>query len=176
MRILETGAGEIDAVLGVERSAFSRDEEPGLVAAPLRDPMARPSLSLLAYVAEDPVGHALFTQAALAGSSRDVPAAILAPLAVVPEFQRQGVGRALIERGASRLAESGVQLLFVLGDPAYYTRCGFVPAGQYGLHAPYPVVPGEAWMVRSLAPNVLGTVHGDVTCAASLAKPEYWRE
>jgi putative acetyltransferase len=86
------------------------------------------------------------------------------------------VGRALIERGASVLAGSGVQLLFVLGDPAYYARCGFVPATPYGLHAPYPIVPEEAWRVRSLAPNLLGTVKGTVTCAASLARPEYWRE
>ena len=41
---------------------------------------------------------------------------------------------------------------------------------------PYPIVPEEAWMVRSLAPNLLGTVKGTVTCAASLARPEYWRE
>ena len=176
MRILEAGPADIDAVLGVERLAFSRDDEPNLVTALLQDPTAQPSLSLLAYVAGRPVGHILFTKVTLPSDSRSFSAAILAPLAVVPESQRQGLGRALIERGASILADSGVQLLFVLGDPAYYTRCGFAPATPYGLHAPYPIVPEAAWMVRSLAPNLLGVVKGKVTCAESLAKPEYWRE
>ena len=135
MRIVEASPAEIDVVLRVERLAFSRDDEPHLVSALLRDQTAQPSLSLLAYEGEWPVGHILFTKVALVGSSRSVPSAILAPLAVVPESQRQGVGRALIERGASVLAGCDVQLLFVLGDPAYYTRCGFVPATPYGLHA-----------------------------------------
>jgi putative acetyltransferase len=106
----------------------------------------------------------------------DIACSILAPLAVVPAFQRRGVGRALIEHGARVLAESGVKLIFVLGDPAYYTRCGFGPATPHGLRAPYPIVPEEAWMVRSLVPGLLGKVEGTVACAASLARPEYWRE
>lgn len=176
MRIVKASPPETEVVLGVERSAFSRDEEPLLVEALLRDPTAQPSLSLLAYEAERAVGHILFTHVDLVGGTRGVRSALLAPLAVVPEFQRRGVGRALIEHGAGVLAGSGIQLLFVLGDPAYYTRCGFVPANPFGLHAPYPIVPEEAWMVRPLAPGLPGTVRGTITCAESLAKPEYWRE
>ena len=176
MRIVQAGPADFNALLSVERAAFARDDEAELVAALLQDPTAQPSLSLLAFMVNKPVGHVLFTNVVLAGASRHVPVAILAPLAVLPEFQRQGVGRALIEQGASMLTASGVQLLFVLGDPAYYTRCGFVPAATYGLCAPYPIVPEEAWMVRPLAPNILGSVTGVITCAESMAKPEYWRE
>jgi len=176
VRIVEAGQTDADAVLSVERAAFARNDEAELVAALLRDPTARPVLSLLAFASDKPVGHALFTRVAIAGASRKVSAAILAPLAVIPESQRQGVGRALIEQGAGLLAASGVQLLFVLGHPAYYTRCGFVPAMPHGLDAPYPIVPEEAWMVRPLAPNVLGSVTGVITCAGSMARPEYWRE
>lgn len=176
MRIVEASAADSDVVLNVERAAFAREDEAALVADLLQDPTAQPSLSLPAFLANKPVGHVFFTKAVLAGASRRVPAAILAPLAVIPEFQRQGVGRALIEHGASMLAASGVQMLFVLGHPAYYTRCGFVPAVPYGPRAPYPIVPEEAWMVRSLAPEVLGSVTGVITCAESMGKPEYWRE
>lgn len=176
MRISRAAPADIDAVLRVERLAFARDDEANLVAALLRDPTAEPRLSLLAYRSERPVGHVLFTAVAIAGAPAGVSAAILAPLAVVPECQRQGIGRALIERDAGLLADSGVQLLFVLGDPAYYTRHGFVPAGPHGLKAPYPIVPAAAWMVRPLAPGLLGRVDGDVRCAASLARPAYWRE
>jgi putative acetyltransferase len=176
MRICEAKPAEIDAVVRVERLAFRRDDEPRFVAELLRDPTARPSLSLLAYDGPKPVGHALFTRAQLAGSSRNIDSALLAPLAVVPPFQRQGVGRALIERGADTLATAGVRLLFVLGEPAYYTRCRFVPAIPLGLDAPYPIVPAEAWMVRALAPGLLGITQGTVAVAASLRRPEYWRE
>lgn len=176
VRVVEAGHADIDAVLSVERAAFARDDEADLVAALLRDPTARPSLSLLAFVETRPVGHALFTRVALAGASGNVRAAILAPLAVLPDFQRRGIGRALMERGASLLAASGVQLLFVLGEPSYYTRSGFVPAIPWGLRAPYPIVPEAAWMVRPLVPGLLGMVTGVVSCAESLAKPEYWRE
>jgi len=176
VRIVEAGPADSDVMLSVERAAFARDDEADLVGALLQDPTAQPSLSLLAFDAGKPVGHVLFTKVALAGTSGDVSAAILAPLAVLPEYQRKGVGRALIERGAGMLAASGVQLLFVLGDPAYYTRCGFEPAAQHGLRAPYPIVPEEAWMVRPLAPGILGSVAGVIACAESLARPEYWRE
>lgn len=84
--------------------------------------------------------------------------------------------RALIENGAARLAKAGVQLLSVLGDPAFYTRCGFGPALPLGLHAPYAIEPAAAWMVRALAPGVLGKVQGTVACAKAMATAGYWRE
>jgi putative acetyltransferase len=168
VRIVQASAADTDAVLSVERAAFAREDEAELVAALLQDHTAQPSLSLLAFWENKPAGHALFTRVVLAGPSRQVPASILAPLAVVPELQRQGVGRALIEHGANLLAASGTQLL--------YTRCGFTPAVPHGLRAPYPIVPEEAWMVRPLAPNILGSVTGVIACAESLAKPEYWHE
>ena len=176
MRIVKASEADLDAVMHVEREAFARDDEPLLVAALLRDPTAQPVVSLLAYEADHAIGHVLFTKVVLADTPLNVSSAILAPLAVVPAFQRRGVGRALIEHGADLLTQSGVMLLFVLGDPDYYTRCGFSPAVPYGLRAPYPIVPEEAWMVRPLVPDVLGTVAGTVACASSLARPEYWRE
>ncbi len=176
MQIFEANPSDFDSILSIERAAFARNDEANLVATLLEDPTAQPSLSLLAFVANKPVGHVLFTKVALTGASGHIGAAILAPLAVIPEFQRQGVGRALIERGASMLAASGVRLMFVLGEPSYYTPLGFVPAIPYGLPAPYPILPQEAWMVCPLAPDLLGTVTGVIACAKGLAKPEYWRE
>lgn len=175
IRIAIATDADLEAVLRIEREAFGQDDEANLVVALLRDPTAQPLLSLLAYDDDRPIGHVLFTRVTLDGRP-DVACSILAPLAVVPAFQRQGVGRALIEHGARVLAEWGVKLLFVLGDPSYYTRCGFGPAIPYGLRALYPIVPEEAWMVRPLVPGLLGTVEGTVACAGSLARPEYWRE
>ena len=103
---------------------------------------------------------------------------ILAPLAIVPDFQKQGIGGKLIEHGLALLSKSGVDLVFVLGHPEYYPRYGFTPAGQIGFEAAYPI-PDEhagAWMVQALRSGVMGTVSGKVICADALNKPEHWRE
>jgi putative acetyltransferase len=176
MRIVEARESDLAAVLQVERDAFGREDEARLVADLLRDPTARPLVSLLAWEGEAPAGHVLFTHATLFGVGCEVPAALLAPLAVTPARQRRGIGRALVEHGAGLLASAGVQLVFVLGSPAYYPRCGFEPAIPRGLRAPYPIEPEPAWMVRALAPGVLGAVAGTLACAASLSRPESWRE
>jgi len=176
MQFRESNAAEVDDVLRIHRLAFHREDEAALVAKLLLDPSAQPSFSLFADAQDEHVGHVLFTALRLVGSSSPVSCAILAPLAVLPSHQRSGVGRGLIEHGCQVLAGRGIQLVFVLGDPRYYTRCGFSPAGPLGLHAPYPIEPEEAWMVRALRPNVLGIVHGTVQCAQSLADEQYWRE
>ena len=177
MQIVEAREHHLDHVLQVERQAFPCDEAvPRLVADLLQDATARPSLSLLAYEGALPVGHVLFTHARLTGASQAIPARILAPLAVIPECQCRGIGRELIERGVERLAKEGVRLVFVLGHPDYYPRCGFEPAIPHGLMAPYPIEPEAAWMVRALDAGVLGAVSGRVACAKAMDRPEYWRE
>ena len=176
MRIIEASESDRPRVLQVEREAFAREDEAKLVAALLNDPTAQPAVSLLALEGARPIGHVLFTRATLTGGEADVACAILAPLAVIPAMQRQGVGKALIERGCELLAVAGVKLVFVLGDPAYYTRRGFEPAIPLGLRPPYPVVPEEAWMVRALAPQIQIGCTGTVACPATLANPQLWRE
>jgi putative acetyltransferase len=176
MRIAEASPTDLDDVLAVERLAFAGDAEAGLVSELLEDRTARPIVSLLAWDGEKPVGHIMFTAAHLEGARRDVSASILAPLAVIPDAQRRGIGGALIEAGVLRLSESGVELVFVLGHPAYYPRHGFAPATRLGLTPPYPVEPEEAWMVRALRARVIGTVRGTLACADALSSPELWRE
>ena len=176
VRIDEAVAADLEGVLCVEREAFGGDEEAELVRDLLNDPSSHPLLSLVARDGDRPVGHILFTAARLDGVSRDVSVAILAPLAVVPEEQRSGIGGSLIEEGIARLGESGVELVFVLGHPEYYPRHGFEPAGRLGLAAPYPITPEDAWMVRALRPGVIGRVRGTIVCAQAMDRPEYWRE
>ena len=128
VRIVEAAASDLQYVLEVERLAFGGDDEAELVRDLLGDPTARPLLSLLAWEDDRPVGHILFTAARLQGAPGDVPVSILAPLAVIPDAQRQGVGGALVEEGVRRQSGSGVALVFVLGHPGYYPRHGFEPA------------------------------------------------
>lgn len=176
MVLREATTADRTALLHVHRLAFGQDEESVLVESLLADPSAQPVISLLAEEQGGLLGHVLFTKVNLLGPEQPPAASILAPLAVVPSAQRSGVGRRLIERGCELLADRGVQLLFVLGDPRYYTKRGFTPALPHGLRAPYSIEPEAAWMVRALGNHTLRNTNAEVRCAAALAPEKYWRE
>ncbi|WP_422126615.1 GNAT family N-acetyltransferase [Thioalkalivibrio sulfidiphilus] len=176
MQIREARPSDLDHVLAVECAAFGSDVEACLVRDLLADPSAAPTLSLLAWDEGRAVGHVLFTVARIENATVPVSAMILAPLAVVPEAQSRGIGGTLIREGLALLKQRGVDLVFVLGHPGYYTRHGFEPAIPQGLIAPYPIEPETAWMVQALRPGLLGSVRGRVVCADVMNRPEYWRE
>lgn len=175
MLIREARDADLDDELRIERLAFGREDEARLVADLLRDPTARPILSLLAERDGRCVGHVLSTAIELVGAAMPVKSAILAPLAVLPEAQGTGVGRALVEAACRILAARGVALVFVFGDPDYSGRLGFEAAIPVGLEAPHPIAPEAAWRVRGLAPGVVGRVRGKVRPADALAGEELWR-
>jgi len=176
--IREAVKTDLNDVLQIERLAFGYEKEADLVRELLHDPSAKPVLSLLAFQKDRAVGHILFTKAQLSGSQDSASIVILAPLATVPDAQKQGIGGKLIEQGLELLSTSGVDLVFVLGHPEYYPRYGFKPAGNLGFEAPYPIpdVHANAWMVQALRSGVIGSVSGKVICADALNKPEHWRE
>jgi predicted N-acetyltransferase YhbS len=171
-----------NAAIGrVHKDAFGQEEGPeivDLVNDLFSDATAQPVLSLVADTGGTIVGHILFTRATLEPDVEGVRASLLAPLAVSRDFQAQGVGGLLITEGLRQLAESGVDLVFVLGHPAYYPKHGFQPAGALGLEATYPISPehADAWMVQALREGVIGHVHGRVQCAAALDQPRHWQE
>jgi putative acetyltransferase len=175
---VDSDSAGIDRVL---LSAFGDPEGPeivALVAGLLGDATARPALSLVAEIDETIVGHVLFTRARLLPDHDHLKVQILAPLAVAEELQGRGIGGALVREGLRQLAESGVDLVFVLGHPEYYPRFGFRPAGALGMDAPYPIPErhADAWMVQALRPGLLGQVRGTVRCADTLNDPRHWRE
>jgi len=178
LQIREAVETDLNDVLLIERLAFGYDKEAKLVRDLLHDPSAKPVLSLLAFKKDRAVGHILFTTARLSGTQDTVSIVILAPLAIVPDAQKQGIGGKLIEQGLELLSKSGVDLVFVLGHPEYYPRFGFTPAGHLGFEAPYPIPDehADAWMVQALRSGVIGSVSGKVICADALNKPEHWSE
>jgi putative acetyltransferase len=149
-----------------------------LIADLVADTSAQPVLSLVATMGDRVIGHVLFSHAWVGTGGRQISATILAPLAVHPDFQRQGIGGQLVAEGLRQLAESDVDLVFVLGHPDYYPRFGFAEAGVLGFDAPYPIAPKNAgaWMVQELRPGILGAVQGTVRCAHAMDEPRYWRE
>ncbi len=156
--------------------AFGSELEPQLVAELLEDPTAAPLLSLLAWEGARCVGHVLFTAAQVESDRGRVEASLLAPLAVIPEMQRRGVGVRLMRAGLEQLAGSGVELVFVLGHPTYYPRVGFRPALPLGFEPPHAIEPADmdAWMVLPLKVGALDAAPAKVRCAKALDAPVYW--
>jgi len=175
--IREAAENDLPQVLQVHRAAFGGETEAGLVLAMLADPTARPLLSLLAVEGERALGHVLFSRAWFDDADKETAMAILAPLAVMPDAQGKAVGSRLVEAGLERLDKNGVALVFVLGDPRYYGRFGFVPAGPQDLLAPYalPLEHADAWRVRALGGGQI-SLKGTVICCRSLMRPELWTE
>ena len=181
MEIRKSTESDKSAIETVHLKAFGEDEGPEiaqLVNDLLEDETAYPLLSLVAVKNSKIVGHILYTNAKITQTNRPVSAQLLAPLAVLPEAQNQGIGTRLIREGMRQLKESGVELVFVLGHPGYYPRCGFITAGVAGFEAPYPIPEknSAAWMVQELKQGVIGRVKGKVQCAKVLNQPQYWRE
>jgi putative acetyltransferase len=176
-------ATELDRseILNIHRLAFGNEKGPviaKLVDDLFDDETARPVLSLVAVDGEKLVGHILYTKAIITQTETSVSAQILAPLAILPVAQKHGIGQKLINEGLKQLQTSGTELVFVLGHPTYYPRCGFAPAGVQGFEAPYPIPEehSEAWMVQELNGDVLGRINGKVKCSKVLNEPQHWRE
>jgi len=157
--------GDVAAVAAVHRAAFGQPNEATLVDR-LRA-SAHPQVSLVARLADRIIGHIFFSPVELAGAP-DLRAMGLAPVGVVPEWQRSGVGDGLVRAGLDACRALGARAVVVLGHPAYYPRFGFVPAARFGLRCEYDV-PDEAFMALELVPGSLTGAAGMVRYAPAFA-------
>lgn len=149
-------AADRGAVRAVHEAAFETALEAELVDA-LRE-AARPLVSLVAEEGGVVVGHILFTPVELVGRG-ELRLFGLAPMAVLPERQRRGVGSELVRAGLAACRRAGGGAVVVVGHPAYYPRFGFSPAAAAGLRCEFEV-PDEAFLVRELEPGSLDGAGG----------------
>lgn len=145
------------AILAVNRLAFGGDVEARLV-----DRLRAEGLvvaSLVAMEEERVVGHIVFSHLPIETNKGTLPAAALAPMAVLPAWQRRGVGAALIRKGLDACKERGKLAIMVVGHPDYYPRFGFSAGLARNLVSPYS---GDALMALELKPGALYGVAGAV--------------
>ncbi|MEM7052967.1 MAG: N-acetyltransferase [Pseudomonadota bacterium] len=177
MNIRKANESDLRAIQQIHLRAFGQPEGKTIVqmvADMAADATARPVLSLLAEDQHQIVGSVLFTPVQIEHAEPGLAASILAPLAVLPSHQKRGVGTALIQTGLDMLRNDGVDIVFVYGDPNYYSRTGFEPSLPHELHPPHAIDYPQGWMVQALCPNAISKARGVVTCCTSLSNPEHW--
>lgn len=140
MQIRQETIHDYPAVYQVVKSAFqnaphSDGNEQDLVESLRKSAAFIPQLSLVAVEEDQVVGHILFTRAKV----QDVAVLALAPLSVLPAYQNQGIGRALIERGHKLAKEMNYPYAVVLGHPDFYSAAGYKKASQFKIKPPFEV-------------------------------------
>jgi len=124
-------------------------------------------VSLGAWQRDALVGHVLFSRMRVHADALPVAAAALGPIAVAPDWRRRGIGAALIAAGHEALQKAGVQLVFVLGDPAYYGRFGYTPDRAAPFASPYA---GPFFMACTLDSTLPRPQRGEAIHAAAFSR------
>ena len=160
----ETGA-DFDSIREVNRLAFGGGAEARLV-----DRLRAEGLVIASLVAEQQsrmTGHILFSALPIESSAETVRGAALAPMAVIPACQRQGVGSALVRAGLECCREREIAVVVVVGHPDYYPRFGFSPEKAACLKSPYS---GSAFMALELRPSGFDRMIGTAKYPAAFAE------
>jgi putative acetyltransferase len=126
---------ERSAIHSINEVAFGSQDEADLVDRLRTEGVVL--VSLVAEIQERIVGHILFSRMSIETSGGSVPATALAPMAVLPEHQRRGIGGRLIRHGLNLLHEQGERIVLVVGHPNYYPRFGFSSEKALSLERPF---------------------------------------
>jgi len=154
IKIRSEVAGDYDAITSINEEAFKQKQEGNLIINLRKRSEFLPDLSLVAEINNKPVGHILFSPVSIISGDKSFGTLSLAPMAVLPEFQKMGVGGALIMHGLKKAQSLGYKSVVVLGHPDYYPRFGFRRASQWKIRATFDA-PDEALMAIELEPGSL---------------------
>ena len=152
MNIRSERAKDKEPVYQVNIKAFKTEDEARLVNA-LRDSGCE-YISLVAERDNKVIAYILFTPVTLTGHQPNLKLLGLAPMAVLPEYQNQGIGTALVKQGLEECRDRGYDAIAVLGHSNYYPKFGFVPSDEYGIKSEYDV-PREVFMIQELVAGCL---------------------
>ncbi|MGE6487107.1 GNAT family N-acetyltransferase [Paenisporosarcina sp. NPDC076898] len=163
MRIRTETKNDFKHVFNLNYTTFgNRDDEAKLVEQIRFSDGFIPKLSIVAEDQGDIVGHLLLSKAKLTNEGKDKVVIVLAPVAVLPKFQKKGIGSKLIEEGLKRAKKEGYGLVFLIGHPDYYPKFGFQPARAHGLELTQFQVPDDVFMVCELIDGELENNVGEL--------------
>ncbi|MCD0480476.1 N-acetyltransferase [Chryseobacterium sp. LC2016-29] len=154
---------DFQEVFELNRKAFGQQNEAKLVNA-LRNNLNIfiPELSIVASKNNAIIGHILFTKINIKNDDETLNESLaLAPMAVLPEFQKNGIGGQLIKHALDTAKILGYQSVIVLGHEDYYPKFGFEPAEKWNIKAPFDV-PSNVFMAIELVKDGLKNISGTV--------------
>lgn len=150
------------SITEVNNLAFGRPDEGKLIENLRKNPKFVPELSLVAEADGKVTGHILFFPIKIkSGEGKEKETISLAPLTVLPRFQKQGIGSELIREGLKACKKMGYDSVIVLGHPDYYPKFGFEPAEKWEIRNPFGA-PAEAFMALELKEGALEGAGGVV--------------
>lgn len=149
------------SVYNINIAAFKHGEEAKLVDRLRSSSTFIPELSLVACVDNNVVGYILFTKINIVGNGDNRESLALAPVSVLPEWQKRGIGSILINRGLELAKELGYKSVIVLGHEDYYPRFGFSPTNKWGIKPPFNI-PEKLFFGLELEENAFANLDGTV--------------
>ncbi len=160
----------------VHMHAFDKDEAKSvatLASNLLNEETSPKTLTKVAVIDGTVVGHIAFSPVTI-NSSKKWKGYILAPLGVMPEYQKRRIGSKLIENGIELLSREGVNVLFVYGDPNYYSKFGFNEKTAARYLPPYKLQYPFGWLALALDKEGSAEHTVKVSCVTSLCDPTLW--
>jgi predicted N-acetyltransferase YhbS len=170
MKIRQETEADYAAVFQLIKTAFqdmeySDHKEQFLVEKLRKSAAFIPELSLVATADEQIIGFIILTKIHIDNGTQSFEALALAPVAVLPSFQGQGIGGQLIQTAHKIAKELGHQRIILLGHAEYYPRFGYELTSKYHIQLPFEA-PEENCMVHALTPDALTGVSGTVVYSA----------
>ena len=145
-------SSDYSAIRKINELAFGRPNEANLVDALRQN--TDPFISLVAELSGQLVGHIVFSPVTIENNNSVFTALGLAPLAVLPESQNQGIGSTLVRAGLEKCHEIDLDIVVVLGHPNFYPRFGFIPSQEKEIRCEYDV-PDDVFMIAELNSGAL---------------------
>jgi putative acetyltransferase len=121
-----------------------------------------PELSIVAELNNQIIGHILLSKAKVVNQKKAQDVIVLAPIAVRPDFQKQGAGSQLIFEGIRRTKDLGYGIILLIGHPTYYPKIGFKPARTFGIELNQFRVSDDVFMVLEVVEGELRKMNGEL--------------
>jgi len=159
---------DVDSIRYVNEQAFSQEDEAKIIEQLRKRGVL--TISLVAIQDGKIVGHITFSPVVIESESSSFEAISLAPMAVLPAYQRKGIGSQMVRAGLEECCRLGHKIIVVLGHPDYYPRFGFALARSKGINSEFEV-PEEAWMILELHERALAGRRGIVKFQPEFNEP-----